>query len=167
MRCRVTVQDRLAGGVVRLATEVRRVADGALILEGEAEVEAPKARYDRDDIEVPGLIVQRHRHFAALLDRARPLPALPTAVVCPDEPNALGGALLAMKESLITPILLGRAAAMGADLAGIEVVDVAAGLLCGGGDPSLCRACKVMRWAVQAVPLCRAGCWPVAADLAE
>lgn len=132
LRCRVTVLAKLDGGVVRLATEVRRMGDEALIVEGEAEVQAPTVRFDRDDIEVPGLIVQRHRHFAALLDRARPLPALPTAVVCPDEANALGGALLAMRESLITPVLLGKAGAiraaaaeMGADLAGIEIVDVA------------------------------------------
>lgn len=129
--CTVTVLAKLADGAVRLATEVRRPADGALILTGEAEVIAPQKKYTSDDIEVPGLIVQRHRHFEALLDRARPLPALPTAVVVPDEPNSLGGALLAAREGIIAPILLGHetairaaAAAMGADLAGIEVIDV-------------------------------------------
>jgi len=129
--CTVTVLEKLADGAVRLATEVRRPGDGALIVSGQAEVIAPQKKYTSDDIEMPGLIVQRHRHFAALLERARPLPALPTAVVVPDEPNSLGGALLAARESIIAPILIGKgaairaaAAAMGADLTGIEVIDV-------------------------------------------
>lgn len=119
-----------ANGVVRLKTEVAH-ADGRAILTGEAEVLAPTEKFDRDDIEVPGLVVQRHRHFEALLDRARPLPALPTAVVCPDEAKSLGGALLAARESIIAPILVGSAAAirsaaaeLDADLTGIEVIDV-------------------------------------------
>ena len=122
-------------GVVRLKTEVRRVSDDALILSGEAEVLAPTEKFDRDDVEVPGLLVQRHRHFEAILAKAKPLPALPTAVVCPDEANSLGGALLAAKESIIAPILVGSevairkaAAEMGADLTGIEIVDVAGDL---------------------------------------
>jgi phosphate butyryltransferase len=129
----VTVRAEVLGkadGVVRLRTEVVQ-ANGGLILEGEAEVLAPTEKFDRDDVEVPGLVVQRHRHFEALLDRARPLPALPTAVVCPDEAKSLGGALLAARESIIAPVLVGNAAAIhaaaaeiGADLAGIEVIDV-------------------------------------------
>jgi phosphate butyryltransferase len=120
-----------AEGIVRLKTEVRRVADDGLILSGEAEVQAPTEKFDRDDVEVPGLIVQRHRHFEALLERSRPLPSLPTAVVCPDEAKSLGGALLALRESIITPVLVGNAAAIhaaaaeiGADLSGIEIIDV-------------------------------------------
>ncbi len=120
-----------ADGLVRLKTEVQRLCDGALILTGEAEVEAPTEKFDRKGIEVPGLVVQRHRHFETLLERARPLDALPTAVVCPDDANSLGGALLAAKESIIMPILVGSesairkaAAEIGADLTSIEVIDV-------------------------------------------
>ena len=98
---------------------------------GEAEVLAPQTKFECDEVEIPGLIVQRHRHFEALLEPAKPLPALPTAVVCPDDANSLGGALLAARQSIITPILIGRAsaiaataAAMGADLTGIELIDV-------------------------------------------
>lgn len=130
--CRVEVLEKLADGAVRLSTTVRRAIDDEPVVTGEAEVLAPIEKFDRDDIEVPGLIVQRHRHFEALLERARPLPALPTAVVCPDDANSLGGALLAAKESIITPILIGRADAirktaegLGADLAGIEIIDIA------------------------------------------
>lgn len=121
-----------AAGLIRLSTEVRRMTDDALLLSGEAEVLAPTERFESDDIEVPGLIVQRHRHFEAILERARPLAALPTAVVCPDDQNSLGGALLAARESIIHPILVGSEAAIRkaaaeieADLTGIEVIDVA------------------------------------------
>jgi phosphotransacetylase/acyl dehydratase len=120
-----------ADGVVRLKTEVTHASDGKPILTGEAEVLAPTEKFESEDAEVPGLIVQRHRHFEALLNRARPLPALPTAVVCPDEANSLGGALLAAKESIIAPILVGSLTAIrkaadeiGADLTGIEIIDV-------------------------------------------
>ena len=115
---------------VTLSTEVRRVSDDTLIMEGEAVVETPKESMSYDDRDLPGLVVQRHRHFEELLRRAEPLPPLPTAVVCPEEPNALGGALLAMRHTLITPILVGcpkktRAAAeeIGADLSDVEMVD--------------------------------------------
>ena len=118
-------------GTVRLKTEVWRITDETVILTGEAEVLAPTEKFDREGVEIPGLVVQRHRHFEALLERARPLQALPTAVVCPDDANSLGGALLAAKESIITPILIGSEAGirkaaeeMGADLTGIEVIDV-------------------------------------------
>ena len=79
---RAEVLDK-ADGVVRLQTEVRCTSDDTLILSGEAEVLAPTEKFDRDDIQVPGLLVQRHRHFEALLERSRQLPSLPTAVVCP------------------------------------------------------------------------------------
>ncbi len=132
MITRVEVLEKLADGAVRLATSVRRAGDGVAVLTGEAVVQAPSEKFDHDGIEVPGLIVERHRHFEALLARARPLPALPTAVVCPDDPNALRGALLAAEEGIITPVLIGRAAAIqavaqetGADLTGVEIVDVA------------------------------------------
>jgi phosphate butyryltransferase len=129
--CRARVIDKLDGKRLRLATEVRRVGGDELILSGIAEVQAPEVKFDRDDVEVPGLVVQRHRHFEALLERARPLPALPTAVICPVDENSLGGAVLAAKESIIVPILVGRAdairraaAEMDVDINGFEIVDV-------------------------------------------
>jgi phosphate butyryltransferase len=133
-----------ADGMVRLKTDVTH-ADGRSILTGEAEVLAPSEKFDREGIEIPGLLVQHHRHFAALLERARPLPALPTAVVCPDEAKSLGGALLAAKESIIAPVLVGRAGAIraaaariGADLDGIEVIDVA------GDAAAATMACRLV-----------------------
>ncbi len=131
MNCHVEVLEKLDEGAVRMSTTVRRISDGALIVTGEAVVQAPTEKFEGEDIDVPGLIVQRHRHFEALLGRARPLPAIPTAVVCPDDANSLGGAILAAKESIIIPILIGKASAIHAaaqamqeDIAGFEVIDV-------------------------------------------
>ncbi|SHF12898.1 phosphate butyryltransferase [Lampropedia hyalina DSM 16112] len=143
--CRVTVLDKRDDGTVRLQTEIVRPKDDALILSGEAEVIAPTQKFERDDIEVPGLLVQRHRHFQALLERARPLPAVPVAVVCPDDANSLGGALLAAREGIIVPILIGQksgieaaAAQLGASLDGIEIIDIQ------GDAAAALTACKLV-----------------------
>ncbi len=129
---RVTVTEKSPGdGTLTLRTEVRRAADDALVVTGIAVVEAPRKKVHYDARDLPGLIVQRHRHFEALLQKAEPLPALRTAVVCPEEENALGGALLARAHTLIEPILVGSATkiravaeAMGADLTGVEIIDL-------------------------------------------
>lgn len=114
---------------VTLDTEVRRVKDGALIVAGEAIVEAPRKKVSYSSHDLPGLIVQRHRHFEKLQKLAEPLPALVTAVICPEEVNSLGGALLARRHTLIEPILVGdpdkiaeAAGALNEDLADIEIV---------------------------------------------
>jgi phosphate butyryltransferase len=145
MVCRVEVLEKMSDGAVRLSTTVSRAADSAIIVSGEAVVLAPKEKFDRDGVDVPGLVVQRHRHFEALLARARPLPALPTAVVCPDDANSLGGALLAAKEGIITPILIGRRAAIeaaataeGGDLSGLEIIDAE------GDSNAAAIACKLV-----------------------
>lgn len=128
---RVSVTAKQDDGSVILATSVDRVADGEVLLRGEAVVTAPTIKLSIDDLDLPGLIVQRHRHFDALLERAALLPAIPVAVVAPEEPNSLGGALLALKHGLITPILIGSARKiaavaldMGESLAGVEVIDM-------------------------------------------
>jgi phosphate butyryltransferase len=129
LRATVTVTATDPGGTVTLATAVHRVSDGAPVVTGEAVVMAPTRPLVFEDIEVPGLVVQRHRHFEALLKRAEPLPALVTAVVCPEDEASLDGALRAMRHTIITPILVGdpariaaAAAGLEADLAGIEIV---------------------------------------------
>ncbi|SPF81901.1 bifunctional enoyl-CoA hydratase/phosphate acetyltransferase [Pseudoprimorskyibacter insulae] len=118
-------------GTVTLDTITRRSHDNALIITGQAVVEAPRRKIEMDDDDLPGLLVQRHRHFERLLARAEPLPALRTAVVCPEEENSLGGALLARDHTLIAPILIGdaakitaTAAAIGRSLDGIEIIDI-------------------------------------------
>ena len=126
---RVTVTALDPDGTVTLDTRVIRRSDNRLILEGVARVVAPRDKRVFADVNLPGLVVQRHRHFDALLALARPLPPLVTAVVAPEEVNSLGGAIKAAQESIITPILIGdpakiAAAALeiGADLAGYEVM---------------------------------------------
>lgn len=145
--CRVCVQEKLEDGAVRLSTTVSRVADQALILSGEAEVLAPRIKVNLKDVVVPGLIVQRHRHFQALLARAKSLPAMPTAVVCPEDERSLDGALLAAREGLIEPILIGRAekirqiaSELGSDLVGLELIDVP-----DGAQAASALACTLVR----------------------
>jgi phosphate butyryltransferase len=129
---RVEVTAKEADRVVRLRTVVERPADGATILEGEAKVQAPERKVSFDDSDIPGLIVQRHLHFDRLLERAAPLDPIPTAVVAPEEENSLGGALLAARETIIAPVLVGdrgkieaAAEALGADLSGVEILEAA------------------------------------------
>lgn len=144
--CRVEVLEKMPDGVVRLKTDVRRISDDALIVSGEAEVLAPGQKFDQDGIEIPGLLVQRHRHFDTILERARPLPPLPTAVVCPDEEKSLDGALLAAKESIITPILIGKenaileaAKSLDVDISKFEIIDVP-----GRDKDAAAMACKLV-----------------------
>lgn len=117
----------------RIAVFDTWVADqtGRRILEGEAEVAAPEKPLSFDLEDFPGLTVQRHVHFDRLLTMAEPLPAIPTAVVAPEKPDALAGAVLAADHTLIDPVLIGHAEriaeaaeAEGIDLARFRVIDV-------------------------------------------
>jgi len=124
-----TVVEKKADRVVHLDTRVAR-SDGTVIADGRAIVVAPETRITFDPAELPGILVERHQHFDRLTELAATVPPLPVAVVAPDDPNSLGGALLAAREGLITPILVGNATAIaatakeiGADLTGFEIVD--------------------------------------------
>lgn len=115
---------------VLLATTVRS-ADDALLVDGQASVRAPSRPLFLGDIDVPDLQVQKHAHFDALLAHAQELPPMPVAVVAPDDPNSLGGALLARDEGLIKPILVGSrsriaeaAGELSISLQGIELIDI-------------------------------------------
>jgi len=145
--CRVEVTEKLPDGTVQLDTSVHRIPGQQLVLSGEAIVLPPPAPANLKDVEVPGLVVQRHRHFEALLREARQQPALPTAVVCPEDESSLQGALLAAREGLIVPVLIGRAGhilatarALGETLDGLEVVDVN-----GHDEDASVRACALVR----------------------
>lgn len=128
--CTVTVTAKDEDGVVTLSTDITHADTGNLVLRGEAQVHAPTVKFDQDNVDVPRLVVERHRHFEALLEKAKPLPPLATAVVCPEEVKSLGGALLAAQESIITPILIGnpakiKAAAdeLGEDISALEIIE--------------------------------------------
>lgn len=125
---RVEVVEVEPDGRARFAVSVRR-GDGALLADGTATVRVPERRVSFE-AHVPGLTVRRHRHFEAILERAAPVPAIATAVVAPEEPAALGGALLAMRHTIIAPILVGhpgriQAAAReaGESVEGLEIVE--------------------------------------------
>ena len=132
LEVRVRVAEKLPDNGVRLDAAIRRLSDDALVLEGEAEVTAPARKVRFDKLEVPGLLVERHLHFERIIERAAGLSPLVTAVVAPEEPRSLGGALLAMERGIVTPILVGSAAKIRAAAAevgrkvdAVEIVDVA------------------------------------------
>ena len=126
----VQVLEIAATGLVRLKTEVLLLPGRKVILTGEAQVKAPQKSIRFDDADLPGLIVERHRHFKALIARAKTLPPMTTAVVAPDDTPALQGAMEAFRQGIITPILIGNAAAIrktaescGEDLGNVEIID--------------------------------------------
>ncbi|WP_439135317.1 bifunctional enoyl-CoA hydratase/phosphate acetyltransferase [Pseudomaricurvus sp.] len=128
---RVTVKEKHPDGTVTLSTEVRQLETGNRIVHGEAVVIAPTEKIFYDDGNLPGLVVQRHRHFSALIRQAEPLPPLLTAVICPEETQSLGGAIMAAHHNIITPILVGNrekilqaAEELAEDISGFELVDV-------------------------------------------
>lgn len=127
-KIRLTAKE--GGRIARFDTWIE-TSDGRRIVEGEAEVIAPARSFTFDGDDLPGLTVRRHVHFDRLLEIAEPLDPIPTAVVVPEEENALGGALLAARHTLILPILVGDrkkiarvAKALDADLTGYEIIDV-------------------------------------------
>lgn len=126
----VTVADKRPDRVVILQTEVKRPTDNALIVSGKAEVVAPGRKLRFDEVEIPGLVVQRHRHFERLIDQAARFEPLVCAVVAPEEQNSLGGALLAAEKGIIRPILVGSpakiekaATVLGRSLTGVEIIE--------------------------------------------
>lgn len=130
LHVRVTATDKKPDNVVIFDMSVTR-GDGARLVEGVAEVTAPTQTIEFDSSNIPALLVQRHRHFNSMIQRAKTLPALPTAVAAPDDPNSLEGALMAAREGLIEPILIGargriEAAAreLGEDIGAFELIDI-------------------------------------------
>lgn len=127
---RVTLTEKGADNQVTFQTQVFR-EDGTLLLEGEAIVIAPETSQSFDASDIPGLQVQRHRHFDAMLAEAEPLDPIPTAVVAPEDDHSLGGAILGYRHTLIQPILIGSrakieaaAASIDEDISDLELIDV-------------------------------------------
>jgi phosphate butyryltransferase len=126
---RVHVRSKLPDSRVVLDTFVTR-QNGDLIAEGVAEVLAPVHKVTLDDGKMPELHVTRHRHFDALIEKARKLRPLRTAIVVPEEPHALKGAIMAAEMGIIEPILAGNRArieeaarAAGCNIAGYEMIE--------------------------------------------
>jgi phosphate butyryltransferase len=102
---------------------------GRIVCQGTAEVDAPTTTQVTEARDLPALIVDTVDHFAPLIALAARLPPLKTTVVCPEDRNSLGGALLSAQNRLIEPILIGdpgriHAAAkeLGADISAYEIV---------------------------------------------
>jgi phosphate butyryltransferase len=102
---KLTVVAKDAGRAVTLSVCITR-ADGAIVCEGEAQVIAPAVRIEAAG-RLPGVLAGSQNRLEALLKACDALAPLHTAVVCPDEQNALAGALLARDRGLIAPILIG------------------------------------------------------------
>jgi phosphate butyryltransferase len=126
----VRVEELLPPATVILRTQVSRGSE--LLVDGVAEVQAPATRQVVEEDVLPGLTLQRHEHMNRLLAACSTLPALPTAVVAPEEENALLGALAGARANLIVPILIGNeskirsvAEKCNADLSNITIEDVA------------------------------------------
>ncbi|UFN49483.1 bifunctional enoyl-CoA hydratase/phosphate acetyltransferase [Roseomonas sp. OT10] len=130
---RVTVREKRADGTVALDCRLTRIGDGALIADGVAEVLPPAISMTTDGVYLPELALTKGGKLNRLLEACRGAPALPTAVVCPTDGNALGGAWEAARHGLIVPLLVGpeaairaEAAEIGWDLDGATLVDVPA-----------------------------------------
>ena len=107
-------------------------AVGQLVCTGTAEIEAPTVTQVTETRHLPTLIVDAVDHFGALIVKAAKLPPMRTAVVCPDDRNSLGGALLSAERGLIEPVLIGdperikaAAKALGADISRFAIEAIA------------------------------------------
>jgi phosphate acetyltransferase len=101
---------------------------GEEVLTGIATVIAPAKKLSLPRVPLPEAILRNHDHFDRFLREARLLPPILTAVVHPCSPEAIGAAIEAGDEGLITPVLVGpehkiRAAAelAGVSLAGLQI----------------------------------------------
>ncbi len=114
-------------------------ASGQTVCEGTAVIEAPTVSKVTEARHLPTLIVDTVDHFGALVAKAAKLPPMRTAVVCPDDHNSLGGAILSAGRGLIEPILIGdpgriaaAATALGADISRFAIEPIS--------DPHLAAA---------------------------
>jgi phosphotransacetylase/acyl dehydratase len=118
--------------VALFETRVLRADRVSVVCDGTAEVEVPTRSILTEPHELPHILLEQHDHFARLISAAQELPPLRTMVVCPDDRNALGGAVLSAEKGLIVPVLIGdaariRAAAaeLKADIRPFELIDMA------------------------------------------
>jgi phosphate butyryltransferase len=102
----VRLIEKLNAPDVIFETVVTKVG-GPVIASGHATVSAPLDHVSLAAHELPALLLEEHDHFSKLIMAAKNLEPMPTAVVCPDDSNSLKGTLLAMREGLIIPILIG------------------------------------------------------------
>jgi phosphotransacetylase/acyl dehydratase len=103
---------------------------GELVITGTAEVIAPLEKFSRPRVVLPQIeLVEPGRRYHQLIEMARLLPPIRTAVVHPVDPISLLGAHEAAQEKMIIPVLVGPAARIEAaarqaslDISGYELV---------------------------------------------
>ena len=129
IRVEVTFLDKDTGQVDLECVCVN--TEGETVISGNARVEAPRKKIRRhlQKLPTPGLKAPGVR-FAALVERARSLEPLVTAVVHPCDDLSLGGAIAAREEGMIEPLLVGPKAKIeaaakqaGIDIGGLDIVD--------------------------------------------
>lgn len=130
LQVRVTVTAKKPDDVVELDVSVSKT-DGTLIADGIATVTAPSKTITFDDSHIPALLIERHRHFRRMIEAAKTLPPLATAVIAPDDSSSLEGALAAAREGLIKPVLIGAesrirqaADALNEDISDFELINI-------------------------------------------
>jgi phosphate butyryltransferase len=122
VKASVRCVDKKESPVAVFETRIEK-ADGTVVAEGAAIVDVPVQRITMAARELPTLILDNADQFTPLIARARSLGPMATAVVCPDDHNSLGGAVLAAREGLIEPILIGSKAAIlkAAEASGLDI----------------------------------------------
>ncbi len=113
LRVTVTCREKRAEPTVVFDTLITD-SQGADVCKGEAVIDAPLVNVETSTRELPILILDEMDHFGHLIHLAAQLPRLKTAVVCPEDHNSLGGALLSADKGLIEPILIGDPARIAA-----------------------------------------------------
>ncbi|PHR18734.1 MAG: enoyl-CoA hydratase [Hoeflea sp.] len=106
-------------------------AQGETVVSGQAEVQAPRTKIRRHPARMPASRLKAPGvRFGALVEQARALDPLLTAIVHPCDDLSLGGAIAARDEGMIVPVLVGPVAKIkaaaeqaGIDLNGVEIVD--------------------------------------------
>jgi phosphate butyryltransferase len=120
-RLRVTVTCREKREAPVAAFDTLIVNDkGEMVCKGLAVIDAPIRNVETPVRNLPTLIMEEKDHFSHLLALAAQLPRLKTVVVCPENHNSLGGALLAAERGLIEPIFIGDTARIAAAAREIE-----------------------------------------------
>jgi phosphotransacetylase/acyl dehydratase len=129
LRVTVTCREKRAEPEAAFDTVIAN-ARGETVCKGTAVVDAPTRHVEFPERALPTLIMEEKDQFSHLLALARQLPRLKTVVVCPENQNSLGGALLAAQDGLIEPIFIGdperiaaAAKALEADLSPYRIIE--------------------------------------------
>jgi phosphate acetyltransferase len=82
--------------------------EGVAVFSGNAELLAPAAKARWTTLPLPQVIVNnQYRHYLGLIERANVKPPVKTAIAWPCDEVSLGGAMQAVKDRLIVPVLVG------------------------------------------------------------